>query len=161
MWPLKGNQAGVDPPTLEIFLFPASPIDPALLQAYLETHYFVLGVRPLTLQVGVANLSLAALYKSLRVESCAFVTACNPWSQALEPPLNLEHQAALARELHHRRLTFVEGMGQHPSGQWPGEPSFLVWDISMEASKAIGAKHDQNAIIWCGPDAVPRLILLR
>ena len=142
-------------------MFPASIIAPATCQAYLETHYLVLGDTPLTLQVGVANSSLGALYKVLHVESCAFVTACNPWSQSLESSVNAERQAVLASELRQRSLKFVDGIGQHPSGQWPGEASFLIWDLSLEAAKALGNRHEQNAIIWCGLDAVPQLILLR
>ena len=155
------KRACVDPPKTEGFLFPASIIDSATCQAYLETHYHVLGDTPLTLQVGLANPSLAALYKALRVESCAFVTACNPWSQLLESPVNAQRRAVLASELRQRSLRFVDGIGQHPSGQWPGEASFLIWNLSLEAAKALGAKYEQNAIIWCELDAVPQLILLR
>lgn len=129
--------------------------------SYLETQYHVHGETPLTLQVGVANASLAAHYKSLRVESCAYITACNPFSQSLEACVNADLHAAFADELRQRSLKFVEGVGQHPSGQWPGEASYLIWGLSLEAAKALGAKHDQNAIIWCGPEAVPQLILLR
>ena len=136
-------------------------IDPAVLQAYLETHYLVFGNVPLTLQVGRANPDLANLYKTQRVESCAFITACNPLSQQMDDAVNAHRQAILAAELHRRSLIFIEGIGQHPSGKWTGEASFLVWGLSLETSKALGSKHDQNAIVWCGPDAVPQLITLR
>lgn len=139
-------------------MFSDSTIDPATHQAYLETHYLVFGDTPLTLQVGIANPGLTTLYKTHRVESCAFITACNPWSQSLDAAANAQRQATLAAELRHRSLTFVEGIGQHPSSQRPGEASFLVWGLSLEAAKALGHKHEQNAIVWCGLDAVPQLI---
>lgn len=138
-----------------------SIIDPATCQSYLETLYHVHGDAPLTLQVSVANASLAARYKALRVESCAYITACNPFSRSLEACANANLHAAFAIELRQRSLKFVEGVGQHPSGQWPGEASYLIWGLSLEAAKALGARHQQNAIIWCGPDSVPQLILLR
>jgi len=138
-----------------------SIIDPDTCMSYLETQYHVHGNTPLTLQVGVANASLAAHYKALRVESCAYITACNPFSQSLEPSVNADLHVAFANELRQRSLKFVEGVGQHPSNRWPGEASYLVWGLSLEAAKALGIRHQQNAIIWCGLDAVPQLILLR
>lgn len=142
-------------------MFPDSTIDSAIRQAYLETHYLLFGDTPLTLQVGIANPGLTKLYKAQFVESCAFITACSPWSQSLYAAANAQRQATLADELRYRSLAFVEGIGQHPSSQWPGEASFLVWGLSLEAAKALGTRHEQNAIVWCGPDTVPHLVTLR
>ena len=61
----------------------------------------------------------------------------------------------------HNKPGYHEGMGEHPSGQWPGEPSFLILGLPLDAAKQLGARHEQNAIVWCGTDAVPQLILLR
>jgi hypothetical protein len=52
-------------------------------------------------------------------------------------------------------------MGQHPSNKWPGEEIFLVLGLYFEAAKALGERFGQNAIVWCGIDAVPQLIVLR
>lgn len=142
-------------------MFSGSIIDSATIQAYLETDYHVRGDTPVTLKIGVANPTLAALHKAHGVECSAFITACNPFSQSLDPPANDERQTALARELKQRSLTFIEGVGQHPTSDWLGEPSFLVLGLSREAAKALGIRHEQNAIVWCGPDAVPELVLLR
>ena len=136
-------------------------IAPETRQAYLEMHYSVFGKFPLTLEVGIANPDLAMRYKALKVQSCAFITACNPLGQSLDAAVNAELQAAFAGELCQRSLVFVEGLGQHPTGQWPGEASFLVWDLSLEAAKALGTQNEQNAIIWCGLNAVPKFIVLR
>ncbi|CAM8645733.1 hypothetical protein MCEMIE11_01299 [Burkholderiales bacterium] len=29
-----------------------------------------------------------------------------------------------------------------------------------EVAKSLGKTYEQNAVIWCGPDAVPKLFLL-
>ncbi len=142
-------------------MFPDSVIDTATCQAYRETHYVVHGSTPLTLQVGIANPALAVLYKAQRIDACAFITACNPFSQLLEAAVNAERQEALQRELRQRSLKFIDGIGQHPSNLWLGEASLLVLGLSLEASKVLGARYEQNAIIWCGPDAIPQLVLLR
>ena len=138
-----------------------SAIDPVTRQAFLETHYIVHGDTPLTLQVDIAYPGLMTLYMTQRVGSCAFVTACNPWSRPLDAATNAKRQSSLAFGLQQRSRTFVEGLGRHPSGQWPGEPSFLVWGLSLEAARTLGTEYEQNAIVWCGSDAVPQLITLR
>ena len=151
----------VDPPCTEGFLFQDSVIAQSSIQAYLETDYHVHGAMRVTLNVGVANACLAALQRSHSVESSAYVTACNPFSKALDDSSNDARQAVLARELHQHGLIHISGIGQHPTNGWPGEQSFLVLGLSREDAKMLGARHEQNAIVWCGPDAVPELALLR
>ncbi len=152
---------GVDPPATEGFLFSESTLPPALIQAYRETDYRVLAEPPFVLTVGMASLKLIRLYQAHKVACAAFVTAFNPFSQELTADENHCRQAELAKELTRRGLEFVEGVGQHPSGNWPGEPSFLVFGLKLEAAKSLGISFDQNAIIWCGADCVPDLILLK
>ncbi|CAG2147778.1 DUF3293 domain-containing protein [Cupriavidus numazuensis] len=138
-----------------------SAIDDATLRAYRETEYRVHGDAPLTLKIDEPNAPLAALHERLHVASSAFITAANPLSQPCDPSLNDARQQALADELVQLGFTAIPGVGQHPDNGWPGEPSFLVPGISLEAVRMLGAKYGQNAIVWSGADAVPRLILLR
>jgi len=95
----------------------------------------------MALNVGIASPALAALHKASRVTTSAYITACNPRSQPLALAINIERQAALAQELKSRGLTFIDGVGQHPTAkEWPGEASFLVLDLSLEAAKVLGAQ---------------------
>ena len=142
-------------------MFQDSVIAQSSIQAYLETNYHVHGATPLNLNIGVANAGLAALHKTHSVESSAYVTACNPYSQALDVSANDARQTVLAGELQHRTLSYIEGIGQHPRNGWMGEPSFLVLGLSREAANALGNRHEQNAIVWCDHDAKPELVLLR
>ncbi|MGF6637029.1 DUF3293 domain-containing protein [Paraburkholderia sp. MM6662-R1] len=139
----------------------SSNIDQATVKAYLETHYRVEHDVPMTLIVGKPNPSLAALHEAAHVESSAFITACNSFSRVCDVEVNVRRQEALARELTQLGLKFINGVGQHPSGDWPGEPSFLVLGVSLEDAKELGERYDQNAIVWVGHDAVPQLMLLR
>ena len=75
--------------------------------------------------------------------------------------MNDARQTVLARELQERDLTYIRGVGQHPTNGWTGEQSFLVLGLSRDDARMLGARHEQNAIVWCGPDAVPELVLLR
>ena len=142
-------------------MFSDSVITQSSIQAFLGTNYHVHGAMPLTLNIGVANAGLAALHKIHNVESSAFVTACNPFSQALDDSANDDRQAVLARELQQHSLIYVKGIGQHPTNSWTGEQSFLVLGLSREDAKMLGVRHEQNAIVWCDQDAKPELVLLR
>ena len=145
----------------EGFLFSASAISATTIQAYRETHYHVQDDPAYTLQVGQRGEELLAAHKRRKALCSAFLTACNPYSQLLPAEENAKRQHALARELNLRSLTFVDGLGKHPSGAWPGEASFLVFDLTLESAKTLGKALEQNAILWSGVDAVPQLILLR
>ena len=138
-----------------------SIIDAGTVQAYRETEYRVHGDEPFTLRVGETCLALAGAHECHRVECSAYITACNPFSQILDDEANAERHAALGRELSKRSLARIKGLGQHPSNQWPGEASYLIFGLTLEAAKALGTRLKQNAIIWASGDAVPQLILLR
>lgn len=142
-------------------MFPDSIIDQRSIQAYLETNYHVYGEAPMTLNIGVANAGLATLHTSHSVESSAYVTACNPFSQALTDSVNNERQTVIARELQQHGMTYINGIGEHPTNGWTRAQSFLVLGLSRDDARRLGARHEQNAIVWCGLDAVPELVLLR
>ncbi len=142
-------------------MLPDSVIPPATIQAYLETHYFVRGDHPFVLCIGQVSHEVLALYKRLRFDCAAFITGCNPFSHEVGELENQQRQSALAAELSRRSVTFIEGIGQHPSNNWPGEESFLVLGMDLEAAKKLGDHFEQNAIVWSGPDGVPQLVVLR
>lgn len=138
-----------------------SRIDPATIQAYQETDYCVAAPEPFVLRIGVASAPLAQLYRQHRTDCCAFITACNPYSQLIGDKENAERQLELARELCALGLTFFAGAGAHPTGEWPAEASLLVLGLPLAAAKRLGEEYDQNAIVWCGQEATPELVLLR
>lgn len=139
----------------------ATVIPRSLIQAYRETHYGVDGPSPFAIQVDVASDPLRTLYGQFRTDCCAYLTACNPLGERVGDSVNRERQSRLAGELARRALDYRGGTGRHPDGDWPGEPSYLVLGLSREDATALARAYDQNALIWCGPDAVPQLILLR
>lgn len=163
MWLLAEQTSGrsVDPPLPEGFLFSGSEIDRDLIQAYLETEYRVFGDRPLTLRAGEHCPALASLHARYGVRCSAFLTACNPYSVALDDAANAARQAELAHELVQHGLAYVDGIGLHSSGQWPGEASYLALGLRLDEARLLGARLEQNAIVWSDADAVPQLILLR
>ncbi|KXU97831.1 hypothetical protein CR51_21935 [Caballeronia megalochromosomata] len=142
-------------------MFSNSNIPGETIKAYLETDYIVLDAASTTLKIGQTDPHLAALHGTYDMPCSAFHTACNPFSEDCGAEANAARTAALAADLERRGLVTIEAIGKHLSNGWPGEASFLVLGLSLEAAKAIGTKYGQNAIVWSAVDAVPRLILLR
>ena len=142
-------------------MYPDSVIDAGLIQAFRETHYQVHGAEPFTLRVDEPSAALAAAHKGFRTDCSAYLTACNPLSVDVGAASNARRHADLGMELARRSLANIEGIGQHTSNQWPGEASYLVFGLKLEAAKKLGRALRQNAIVWSDTDAVPRLILLR
>jgi len=135
-------------------------IDPDTRAAYRETVHCYMCDQPFVLRVGQHCPQLLSAHRQYGASSSAFITACNPLSQALSEADNAERQDRLAAGLRARSLVFHPGIGQHPISKW-AEPSFLIFGLSLEAAKDLGNKFDQNAIVWAGEDGVPQLILLR
>jgi hypothetical protein len=131
------------------------------VQAYRETEFRVFTENLLVLKISIKSEDLLALYKDTRSETCAFITACNPIGELLNDEQNSNLQKQLEEEIKFRGLNFIPGEGKHPIGNWPGEPSFLIFDLSLESAKTLGRKFNQNAVVWCDQDAIPELILLR
>jgi hypothetical protein len=106
---------------------------------------------------------LSQLFSTSGHRSATFITAFNPFGQIQNPEVNQEACASLFRRL--CRLVgpgrIIKGEGLDPSGKWPAEKSFLALGLDLETSSALGREFGQNAIVWAGVDAVPRLILLR
>lgn len=140
---------------------PDSNINEELIKVYLETHFVVLSEPPLTLIVDEHSSSLVELYRSYAVESAAFITACNPYSKLLSDEDNRARNARLLCDLNKLGIKVLSAMGQDTTGQWPEELSLFVLGIEEVAARELGNKYEQNAIVWCGSNAVPELMLLR
>jgi hypothetical protein len=136
-------------------------IDAATLAAYRQTEYRVFGPIPAVLRVAVRCPELALLHEAYNTRCSAFITACNPLGALVAEAVNRQRREALAAQLSELKLAALEGIGQHPTSGWPGEPSYLVPGLARTAAQKLGRQFQQNAIIWAGADAIPELVLLR
>lgn len=136
-------------------------IDEDTVRAYRQTHYRVEGTPSFVLRVGVTSSELLQLYETCHTCCAAFITACNPRGERLDAATNASLNDQLVLDLRAAGRMFLPGIGEHPVNDWPGEPSYLVSGLSRDEASALGRRHEQNAIVWCGEDAVPELILLR
>ena len=133
-------------------------ISKELWQAYLETDFKVFAENSFTMKVGQYSSELNSIIKKSKHSSAAFITAYNPYSQQLSDAENVARQEQLKIEIAKRELTAIEGIGQHPSNQWPGEPSLLVIGLSNAAAATLARQLEQNAFVWIDETSIPQLI---
>ena len=156
-----------------------SVIPAKLISAYLATDYCVTPVssasrdgektasgldHAFVLHVDEYSEALSRLFVVSGCQCAAFITACNPWSMPHSLEENLAACARLRDELIRHSLQpeqIINGEGRDPTGAWPGEKSFLALGLDLETSMLLGREFGQNAVVWAGKDAIPRLILLR
>lgn len=129
--------------------------------AYLGADYIIDADPKFVLHIGERSEALAALYIERTVDCCAFITAGNPQGRPLSAAENAARQREFARELEQRGLPYLTGAGCDPEEKWEPEPSYLVLGVSLDEANVMGKQWDQNGIVWCGPDCVPQLVLLR
>ena len=61
----------------------------------------------------------------------------------------------------YQNTIFIEGVGLGKDPDWLGEASYLFFGLALKASRVLGNKLHQNAIVWYDSDAKPQLVLLR
>jgi len=139
--------------------FPGSDVHSALIDAYANTAFRVFGLSPFTLRVGELNQALPCY--SDRLQGAAFITAYNPFSEALTEEVNRQRHAALRGYLEEKGIEFCDGEGGDDAGEWPPEVSCYLSNVSLFEATKIGKQWGQNAIVWASNDQIPRLIMLR
>jgi hypothetical protein len=161
---------------------PQSAISGELVAAYLSTHYRVRLPAPTALKnvagasfasgrertfdlcIGQHSAPLSQLFAVSGYRRAAFITASNPFSVPRGVEENLAACARFRDELLRRSCRpqqILDGEGLDPAGAWLGERSFLVLGLDLETSTLLGREFGQNALVWAGEDAIPRLVLLR
>ena len=157
---LRSNQAGASA-LIKRDLLLDTTIAEHLLASYRNIDYQVHGKHPFALKIGQASELLLRLFKQHRCDCAALITACNPYSQKLAPSVNAQRHLDLMTDLASRSLISIEGIGIGQDPDWPGEASCLIFGLALEASRVLGHKFNQNAIVWCDQEAMPELVLLR
>lgn len=142
-------------------LLPASAIPAAAINAYLAADYMVFSAEPFALKIGQTSPELARWFKHKRTDSAAFITAWNPLGEPAPDAENRAAQKKLLARIKAEGMPYLDGEGRDPSGQWPGEPSLLVFGISLETARKLAGEFRQNGLVYAGSDTTPQLVLLR
>ena len=132
------------------------------IDAYLATDYIARSAGgTFTMRIGTFSPDVKAIYERQGWTCCLFITAFNPLGREQSVAENELAHAELGRELRTLSLNVSEGEGTDPTLNWDPEKSFLAYGIDEQKSRELGTKYRQDAVVWVGDDAVPRLLLLR
>lgn len=139
-----------------------SEISPDLVTNYCRTVYQVgIGVDALNLHIDQYSKPLQELLVLKNVSNAVIVSAYNPFSQIQSHERNLTAHAALLEILRRDTVSIIESKNIDPSGFWADEKSICVFGMNIVTARALGRQFSQNAVVWIGCDAVPRIVLLR
>ena len=143
-------------------LLAQSEVPAEKIAAYRKTDYrFGEGRDAVTLRIDRRSDELVRLYATAGYVCGVFVTAFNPFGQAQGVAANEAAHARLGAELRALSACVMEGAGCDSSGAWPDERSFFALGVDLNAARNLGKRYRQDAIVWVGANAVPKLILLR
>jgi hypothetical protein len=123
----------------------AVTISEALLKAYADAHYRIeVGAEVLMLGIG-EPLGIHPPLPAVR--RVAIVTACNPFSEQLDPAENAKRQEVLVGLVEAVGLTWLPAAGVDPLGEWPSEPSLAVCDPTDAQLDRWMELFGQNAVV--------------
>lgn len=138
-----------------------SAIPEHLVEAYAAAEYRVDAGLSFTLHIDQPSAALARLMQRQSMTTCAFITACNPEGQLQTAATNAARSLELEADLKRFAPVVYPACGTDPQGRWPDEPGFVALGCPPAIIEALGRRYRQNAVVLCGEDAVPRLLLLR
>ncbi|MBK7353839.1 MAG: DUF3293 domain-containing protein [Nitrosomonas sp.] len=139
-----------------------SVLSAQLIQNYLDAIYQANShFGKLTLRIGKYCDILSRLMIAAKLSNALFITAYNPYGQLQSIQNNDLAQIELRKQLKQYSTSVYPGESIDPRNNWPAESSYLTLGIDLPHSIRLGIQFKQNAIVWGGDDAVPRLILLR
>lgn len=130
-----------------------------LIQQYKAAEYYVNHTLSFILRIDAVSAELQALYHQHQIHSAAFITAWNPRNQLLSLQANQQHQQVLQQALDTLGIAWLQGMGCNTEKTWQ-EESLLALGIDKKNARELGERFEQNAIVWCGNDAIPTLLML-
>lgn len=120
-----------------------------LERAYRATDYIAsLPAGSVILRIGETSPQLDAHLEIQQQATWAFITSDNPRSQLQTAEVNAARLEQLREDLTESGLTIYPGKGVGHDAQWPPENSFLILGISREEALDLGAKWDQNALVY-------------
>lgn len=132
-----------------------------LIEAYRATRYRVLAPPSFDLRVNSPSDALARRMRETDATGAVYITAWNPLGVEVDLAQNQRRQDLLLRDLAARGRRWLEAFGAHAEDPSLGEPSVLALGVNRVTACELGRRHEQNAVLWMGEDAVPRLLLLR
>ena len=133
-----------------------------LISEYCGTDYQIgVGSDSISLRIDQYSEPLAKLLTASKHPWAAIISAYNPCSQLQSNEKNLAAHESLKNYLSRHSYLRIESLNIDPTNRWPTEKSFFVPGLDLDTARSLGQQFNQNAIVWIGNDAIPRLLLLR
>ena len=138
-----------------------SKLEPDLIAAYKSTLFQAhVGDDVITLIVGQKCPELQEVFAQHNVTTACYITAYNPFGRLLTKQENEARNSRLETELI-PLYPIYEGLGVDPNGEWEGEASFFALGASKDASFALAAAWEQNAVVFVDESLSVSLLLTR
>jgi hypothetical protein len=118
--------------------------DQSIQDAYRGADYRVNGF---LLRIDVAHPGFDTFLEGQGVEYYVVLTADNPRSVRLAPPVNQARRDTLLQLLKVRGSRYVAATGEDPQGRWPVEEGVCLLDPSPEDARELGRLYEQHAIV--------------
>ena len=139
-----------------------SVIPKNLIASYRGTNYQIgTGFDSISLRIDQYSEPLIKLLVASEQPCAAIISAYNPCSQQLSNEENLTAHESLRNYLSRHSYSMIESLNIDPTDRGPTEKSFFVPGLDLNTARSLGQQFNQNAIVWIGNNAIPRLILLR
>ena len=133
-----------------------------LISGYRGTDYQIgADFDSISLRIDQYSEPFAKLLTASKHPCAAIISAYNPCSQLQSNEENLAAHESLKNYFGRHSYLMIESLNIDPTDLWPAEKSFFVLSLDLSTAKLLGQQFKQNAIVWIGSDAIPRLILLR
>ena len=118
-------------------------------KAFAEMHFIVHAGEDVTVKSGEINDELLSLMRSRKLDTCAFVTACNPLIRQRPSKQRDQQHEDLLKELKNRSLAYLPASCRRTVDKPTHDKSVLVLGISLEAAKTLAKRFNQQAVLWC------------
>jgi len=123
---------------------------------YKDTNYIILDPE-ISIVCDSRNEDLDQFMRKLGKRSWTFISAANPRSKVESAKINAWKNTNLEIDIAKSGLHYAYAVGEASSGDWPSEPSFVVFDLALDAAMDLAKKYDQNAILVGRIDGIARL----
>lgn len=123
-------------------------IPPELLIAYRRALYWVRTTPHILLRIDTNSEEARQLLEEYDADHAVLITSDNPLSQLRSEPENAFHREELQQDVIQSQCPFLLTASVDPSGQWPDEHGFLVFDLPLDQTHRLISKFEQWAVVW-------------
>ena len=118
----------------------------SLVDAYRSTD-FVVEDGETVIRIDEPCPSMNALLDLHQASRAIVVTACNPFSEAIDARANELRQQLLAHDLARAEIRTMTSEGRDRTGQWPPEPGYLAFGTGPDLEEDLMRRYGQHAIV--------------